>query len=175
MSVGQSFWIPVLLSGIFFLAGSIIAILSELSFSFISYLIEIEYFSRLLALCFLSGGIYIYSRKITQNLGKFPLPALATKVESTNETKSSESIIKRLNEKNVEKKVNCRHHVGYLRTLQGQVQIPEECLGCHRIIECKYSAGKNVKNVQSPTITQHIPGKLLSNAVLGEENAKKDR
>jgi hypothetical protein len=175
LSVGKSFWVPILLSGIFFLAGSIITILSELGFSFITYIIEVAYFSRLLALCFLSGGIYTYSRKITQNLGKFPIPVLAAKVESSNETKSSESILKKLNEKSIEKKDNCRHQIGYLRTLQRHVQIPEECLGCDRIIECKYSAAKNAKSTQSSTITQPSPDMMLSDAVLEEENAKKDR
>jgi len=174
LSVGKSFWIPVLLSGVFFFAGSIVAILSELGLSFT---VEVVSVSRLLALCFLVSGVYMYSRKITKNLGeKFPLPARAVEAKTNEETKSPESIIERFNEKTVEKEVDCKHHLGYLRTLPRRAHIPEECLGCHQIIECKYSIVKKAKSAPSePTASETLPNMLFSDASLEEETAKENR
>ena len=68
LGVGKSFWIPILSSGIFFFAGSFVAILSEFGLSFFPYSIEVEGTCRLIGLCVLLSGIYMYSRKITKNL-----------------------------------------------------------------------------------------------------------
>jgi hypothetical protein len=178
LSVGKSFWIPVLLSGIFFFAGSILAILSDLGFSFTAHTVEVVSVSRLLALCFLVGGISTYSRKIAKNLGeKLTLPVRTVEVESNEETETSESIIEQLGEKTVEKKVDCKHQLGYLRTLPRRAHIPEECLGCHRIIECKYSIVKKEKIGSTvPTASKTIPDMMTSDAILEkEENANGSR
>ena len=177
LSVGKSFWIPVLSSGIFFFAGSMVAILSDLGLSFTAYTVEVVSVSRLLALCFLVGGVYTYSRKITKNLvEKLTLPVRAVEVESNEETETSESIVERLDEKTVEKEVDCKHQFGYLRSLPRRAPIPEECLGCHRIIECKYSiVGKAKSGPAAPTASETIFSNMISDASLEEENAKESR
>jgi hypothetical protein len=139
LNVGKAFWIPVLISGIFFFSGSIIAISSDLGFSF-NYMVDIASISRLLALCILLSGIYMYSRKITKNLAqKFILPTEAISEEKAEEIEVSESVIERVEEKETPKIVECKHSMGYLRTLPKDVPIPEECLSCEKIIECKHS------------------------------------
>ena len=88
LNVGKAFWIPVLMSGIFFFSGSIIAIFSDLGFSF-NFIVEISSVSRLLALCILLSGIYMYSRKITKNLAQtFIFPTEAISKEEAEEIKS---------------------------------------------------------------------------------------
>ena len=139
LNVGKAFWIPVLMSGIFFFSGSIIAISSDLGFSF-NFMVEISTISRLLALCILLSGIYMYSRKITKNLAqKFILPTEAISENKAEEIEVSESVIERIEEKVTPKIVECKHSMGYLKTLPKDIPIPEECLGCEKIIECKHS------------------------------------
>lgn len=176
LSVGKSFWIPVLSSSIFFFAGSIVAILSDLGLSFTAYSAEIVSASRLLALCILVGGVYAYSRKITKNLGeKLTFPAREVEVESNEETETSESIVERLDEKTIEKEVECKHQLGYLRSLPRRAHIPEECLGCHRIIECKYSIVKKAKSgPAAPAASETISNLEISDTTL-EENANEIR
>lgn len=147
LGVGKSFWIPVLCSGIFFFAGSIMAILSDLGLSFTTYTAETISVSRLLALCFLAGGVYTYSRKITMNLAeKLTLPAEAGEEEPDKEVEASAPITVLSDEKRTaQTEVDCKHQLGYLRTLPRRTPIPEECVGCHQIIECKYSIVKKAK------------------------------
>jgi len=47
LDVGKSFWIPVLLSSIFFLTASIITILGDFGLSFLPYSAEVVAVSRL--------------------------------------------------------------------------------------------------------------------------------
>ncbi len=175
LSVGKSFWLPVLFSGILFLAGSVIAVLSELGFSFATHTVEIISICQLSALCFLAGGVYSYSRKITKNLVEnFPLPerTLKLEVESNEEPKSSESIVEQLDEKPVKNEAGCEHHLGYLRTLQKSAHIPEECLGCHRIIECKYSIVKKAESAsKSFNTSKSITSITFLDASLEKEKA----
>jgi len=139
LGVGKSFWIPVLLSGIFFLIGSIIAILNDLGVSF-EYIIEVMAFSRLLALCILLGGISTYSRQISRNLvEKFILPTRPAPVETQEETEPPKSIVDRLEEKKPNEESICMHELGYLKTLPRKAPVPDECLSCPKIIECKHS------------------------------------
>jgi uncharacterized protein YneF (UPF0154 family) len=177
LSVGKSFWLPVLFSGILFLVGSVIAVLTELGFSFTSYTVEIISSCQLSALCFLAGGVYSYSRKITKNLvEKFPLPerTLKSEVEANEEPKPSEPIVEQLHEKTVGNEAGeagCKHHLGYLQTLQKNAHIPEECLGCHQIIECKYSLVKKAESAsKSSAISKTIHHKTFSDAILHKEN-----
>jgi hypothetical protein len=170
LSVGKSFWFPMLFSGICFFAASITAILNELGLLPISYITEVVSTSRLLAICFLAGGVYTYSRKITKNLlEKLPLPEGTSEVslESTEETKPPQSIIERLDEKAIDEEVTCKHELGYLRTLTKLAHIPEECLGCHRVIECKYS-------ISNATTTETEPDSdTVATFVLSDDDLKK--
>ena len=172
LSIGKSFWFPVLFSGIFFFAASITAILNEIGLLPISYISEVVSTSRLLAICFLAGGVLTYSRKITKNLlEKFPLPERTNEVglESTEETKSPQSIVERLDEKAIDEEVTCKHELGYLRTLTKLAHIPEECLGCHRVIECKYSIS-NATNTETEPDCDTVATFVLSDNDLKEKN-----
>lgn len=145
LGVGKSFWIPVLCSGIFSFAGSIMAILDDLGISFTTYTAETVSVSRLLALCFLAGAVYTYSRKITMNLAeKLTLPAETGEEESDKEVYTPITVMSE-EKRTVPKEVHCRHQLGYLRTLPRRTPIPEECVCCHQIIECKYSLVKKAK------------------------------
>jgi hypothetical protein len=139
LDVGKSFWIPIMLSGIFFFTGSIIGILSDLSYSF-AYSIEFALISRLFALCILLGGVYAYSRQISRNLaGKFISSTYQTAVETNEETEPPKSIVEESYEKKPAEETNCRHGLGYLKTLPKNTPIPEDCLSCPKVIECKHS------------------------------------
>jgi hypothetical protein len=147
LDVGKSFWIPALSSGIFFFAGSVVAILSDLGLSFTPYMVEIVAGSRLLALCMLVSGIYMYSRKITRNLvEKFTLPTDAVQAEPETEKESSTFVLERIVKKISRKEPNCNYYFGYLRTMPRDVSIPEECFDCGRVIDCKHSSVKKVEN-----------------------------
>ena len=143
LGVGKSFWIPILSSGIFFFAGSSAAILSDLGISFLPYLVEIEATCRLIGLCVLLSGIYMYSRKITKNLvEKFVIPVEGKIPEPEEKTESSRFVLERIIKKTSKKTNDCNYHFGYLRTMPKETSLPEECLGCTRVIECKHSSTK---------------------------------
>lgn len=139
LHVGKSFWIPILLSGIFFFIGSVTAILMDLGYSF-AYSVEIASTSRLFALCILLGGIYMYSRQISRNLAeKFSIPTYQAMVETNAETEPPNSILEKSYEKKSAEETNCKHELGYLKNLPRNTPIPKECLSCCKIIECKHS------------------------------------
>ncbi len=146
LAIGKTFWVPILLSGILFFASSITAILTDLTF--LPYMIEVTSVLRLLALCFLTGGIYAYSRKITSTLAeKFTLQAIGEEGVSE-EIETSPSILESLGNKLVKeetKEMKCKHQLGYLQTVPRRSPIPEECLACHQIIECKFSGAKTTE------------------------------
>jgi len=161
LGVGKSFWMPVAVSGFLFFFGSIIAILFELNFSLTAYTNEVVQISRLLALCNLVSGVYSYSRKVTKNLGKFTIPERAVKANHAAETEAQvvapvaqalepppllirERIVRESPRKEAEPR--CRYQFGYLRTLPKGAPIPDECLSCDRIIECKHSLAKTVES-----------------------------
>ena len=174
LGVGKSFWIPVLTSGIFFFVGSILAILNDLGFSFV-YIIEVTSVSRLFALCILLGGVSVYSRRITKNLGeKFMLshPPKTIAVETEEETVVSKPITERSDEKEPAKNIDCEYTFGYLQTLSRNAPIPDECLSCDRIIECKHPYLRKPSQ-QSTTVSlaKTSPEILVSDADLEEETA----
>lgn len=144
LAVGKTFWVPMLLSGVLFFASSIAAILTDFNLAFWPYPIEIISVFRLVALCFLTGGVYAYSRKITSTLAeKFALPSIGE--EQVSEEIEPPSIIESLGKKlgkKEPKETKCRHQLGYLQTLPRRSPIPEECLACHQIIDCKFSVEK---------------------------------
>lgn len=81
-----------------------------------------------------------------------------------------------LDEKTVEKEVDCKHQFGCLRSLPKRAHIPEECLGCHRIIECKYSIVEKAKGgPATPTASETIPNIMISDANLEEEKANESK
>jgi hypothetical protein len=150
LGVGKSFWMPVAISGFLFFFGSVVAILFELNFSLTEYTDEVVQTSRFLALCILVGGVYTYSRKVTKSLGgNFVLPQKDLKADKG--AKMGTPIMafpidvhERLMQENFRKEPTreCKHRFGYLQTLQIDVPIPDECLSCDRIIECKHSQTK---------------------------------
>lgn len=152
LGVGKSFWMPVAVSGFFFFFGSVIAILFELNFALTEFTDEVVQASRLLALCILVGGVYSYSRKVTRNLGEnFTLAEKAVKEDTTDEieipvTAPSMAVRKKPMQESShnESERECRHKFGYLRTRRADAPIPDECLSCGRIIECKHSSTKTV-------------------------------
>lgn len=160
LQVGKSFWMPVLASGIIFLSGSAIEILRELEFSLalmIPMADETVQASRILALCALIVGVYSYSRQITKNLvGKSAAPQRFTK--ATLETDSAHShelppIQERLARQQpaAVSAHQCPHTFGYLRTLARDVTLPDECLSCEKIIECRHSLAKAPENPTAPS------------------------
>ena len=173
LAVGKAFWIPMMLSGIFFFAGSIVAIFSDLGVWFTAST-EVISMSRLLALSCLAGGVYAYSRKITKNLvEKFTLPVLRTEVILDDETMTSPPILIHFDEKPPEKDFDCKHRLGYLRSLPRGTLIPEECEGCHRIIDCKFSLVKETKSRSAtPPVSTIIPNTTLSDESIEEEDKK---
>jgi hypothetical protein len=139
LNVGKSFWIPVMLSGIFFFTGSVAAILTDFGYSF-AYSIEFASISRLFALCILLGGVYTYSRQISRNLTeKFIIPTYQPPMETNAETEPPKSIVEKPDEKKPAEEARCKHELGYLKTLPRNTPIPKECLSCRKIIECKHS------------------------------------
>ncbi len=164
LGVGKSFWIPVFVSSIIFLAGSVMTILYELGFSLITQTVEVIQVSRILALCILVCGIYSYSRKVKGSLREeFSIPEQLLKerlsVESPNEGDTGSeapSRQKKVHEEGFERSPRkettpeCRHRFGYLQTLPRNAPIPDECLSCDRIIECKHSLARTLeKNVHT--------------------------
>ena len=151
LDVGKSFWIPVLMSGLFFFAGSVLAIFNDLGLMF-AFSVEVAYLSRLLALSILLGGIYTYSRRITKNLAeKFMLPATAAVAEPQEETELPESVTERVAEKKSDEGIECKHDFGYLKSLPRGVPIPDECLSCRQIVECKHSCLTEPEDESQPS------------------------
>ena len=144
LDVGKSFWIPVMLSGIFFFIGAITQTLNDLGYSF-AYSFELAPISRLFALCILLVGVYAYSRQISKNLArKFISLTSQDTEEKIAETEKAEteplrSIMDKPYEKKPEEEIKCGHELGYLKTLPKDTPIPTECLSCPKIIECKHS------------------------------------
>ena len=169
LAVGRSFWLPILSSGILFFAASFVAILVDLGFSFTAYAVEIVSISRLLALCFLAGGVYAYSRTITKNLVQgINLAVKPVGKEVEENTESSTLIIERMNETAKKKEPDCKHEFGYLRTLKKQAEVPEECLSCHHVIECKFSQTKSECKSEMDLTS---PDTMISGSILEKQDA----
>jgi hypothetical protein len=146
LGVGKSFWIPVFMSSVFFIVGSIVTIFHEVNFSLTNNTDEIAHVSRLLALSILVCGIYSYSRKVKQNLtkeysisGKEESLEIEAPIEESLETEAPLQEKKVQESRKAETAPECKHRFGYLQTLPRNAPIPNECLNCDRIIECKHS------------------------------------
>jgi hypothetical protein len=145
LRVGRSFWIPTFVSGAVFLVGSIFAILQQTNLQLTTNTNEATHVSQILALCILVGGIYSYSRKVKGSLTKRfsiqegkDLKNIKTKtqegltIEVPQERKVPEST-------KVEAVSVCKRQFGYLRMLPIGAVVPNECLNCSRLMECRYS------------------------------------
>jgi len=180
LDTGKSFWLPVFVSGVLFLMGSIVTIFHEVNFSLTTKTDEMVQISRLLALCFLLGGIFSYSRKISKNLAeKFTIPEKVAKENLEMEASVAHAhspVQERIIKENpkTETAPECKHQFGYLRTLPRDASIPDECLSCNRIVECKHSlvntlesrALSPLKHDQSgdqPTLQNNLAPRQLSN------------
>jgi len=178
LNVGKSFWIPILLSGIFFLAGNVVAILNDLGISFAAYTAEAVAVSWLIALCTLLSGIFMYSRKITKNLAeKFTLPASTTAItaeEEKVEVSVTEYNLRRAHERASATDTECKHKFGYLQTLPKSAAIPDECLNCHKIIECKHVYLRRTEQKPAETSSESVSDMFISETDLEEETATED-
>jgi hypothetical protein len=144
LNTGKSFWIPVIMSGLLFSISSIITIYNEMGLS-LTFINEIGQISQLIALCFLSGGIYSYSRTIRKNLSaKYIIPKMPSAQNDEVEADipaapSTNNKVMRPNDSRIEHDSGCNHKLGYLKTLSVNASLPEECLSCDKIIQCKHS------------------------------------
>ncbi len=166
LRISRSFWIPMAAAGFLFFLGSTIAILFELNFSLTTYTDEVVQISRLLALSTLVIGVYSYARTVNKNLGRTLRKRMAEKIEVETVTPSTAPVTaipprpadtpiqERLAivEENLRREASqkCKHQLGYLRTLPKHASIPDECLSCNKIIECKHSLVKKEVSQASP-------------------------
>lgn len=153
LGVGKPFWIPVSASSILFLLGSALTILLEIGIPLPRQTIEAAQIMRILALALVACGIYSYSRRVRGSLAEeFTIPerlfAERRKVEPLAEAPvepEPPTIAERIRASRItqepepETTLECPHHVGYLQSLPKHVAIPDECLGCDRVIECRHS------------------------------------
>jgi hypothetical protein len=141
LNVGKSFWIPAFVSGLLFAAGSMISICDELFLSSTAA-VEIVQVTELIGFCFLSVGIYSYSKTIRKNLpNKYIIPEPDSKSNdldayiastcSSGKTPSNNMIAEAVS--------GCTHQLGYLRTFPDNASLPEECMSCDRILNCRHS------------------------------------
>jgi hypothetical protein len=159
LGIGKSFWIPVFAAGVLFVAGSTFAMLDEVGV-FLPRTQEVVHVSRILALCLLVGGVYSYSRKVKGSLhDEFTIPeqliqerrnvatAEEDNVEVVAPVREEQGYEERSHQRSEEEPAfECKHQLGYLQTLPKNAPIPNECLGCDRIIECKHSLAGPLEN-----------------------------
>ncbi len=166
LGVGKPFWIPVFVSSLLFSTGSIVAIFRELSFLPTANTDELVQVSRLLALCILAYGIYSYSRKVNESLTEeFSIPEKISeeslevegRVEEVAEIEAPIQKRRAKERAKTETAPECKHQFGYLRTLPRNASIPDECLGCERIVECKHSSVNDLKSYQSQDLKEIAP------------------
>ncbi len=153
LGTGKSFWIPLFATGILFFFASVVMVLNELNPSQIVYADEVVHASQLVGLCALICAVYSYSRRISKSLTEeFIIPErrveerleIEVPIQETVQEKSVDepSVHERPKKESPPAEVvemECKHQFGYLRTLRKEASIPDECLGCERIIECKHS------------------------------------
>ena len=145
LGIGKSFWIPVSVSGVLFLVGSLFTILNavavELNLSPMTWTDQIVHFSWVFALCFLTVSIFSYSRKVKTEARTVyyevdsemqpqlkPEPPKAEKKKLLAKPPSLEA------EKDIP---SCPHHFGYLSKIPEGASVPQECLTCQRMLECR--------------------------------------
>ena len=144
LNVGKLFWIPILLSSVLFATSSLITILND-TFLSSTVAFEIEQIIQLIALCFLSVGVYSYSKTIRRNIPeKYIIPEGISKQKSENSPYSpltTSFYHEKESSSNFQEKTSpeCTHQLGYLGTFPANASLPEECLSCNKVMECKQS------------------------------------
>ena len=144
LNVGKLFWIPLFLSSFLFAISSLITILND-AFLSLTMALEIEQITQLIALCFLSVGIFSYSKIVKRNIpGKNIIPEEIPmqKRKNTPYSPLTTSIYHEKEDSNKAQRrtsSECNHEVGYLATFPANASLPEECLSCNKVIECKQS------------------------------------
>ena len=144
LNVGKLFWIPILVSSVLFAASSLITILNDVFLS-LTTAFEIEQLTQLIALCFMSIGIFSYSKIIKRNIPeKNIIPEEIPTQERKNMPYSplTTSIYHEKEDSNKVQRITsseCNQEVGYLATFPANASLPEECLSCNKVMECKQS------------------------------------
>ena len=144
LNVGKLFWIPIFLSSVLFATSSIITILNDALFS-LTVAFEVEQITQLIALCLLSVGIFSYSKIIRRNMPEkniIPEEVSTQKSKNTLYSPLTTSVYHGKDaSNNIQKRDSseCSHKVGYLATFPSNASLPEECMNCKNIIECKQS------------------------------------
>jgi len=143
LNVGKLFWIPIFLSSVLFAVSSVITILNDVFLS-LTTAFEIEQITKLIALCFLSVGIFSYSKIIKRNIPEkniIPEDNPMQKRKNTPYSPLTTSIYHEKEDSKVQKRTSseCNHEVGYLATFPANASLPEECLSCNKVMECKQS------------------------------------
>ena len=143
LNVGKLFWIPIFLSSVLFAVSSVITILNDVFLS-LTTAFEIEQITQLIALCFLSVGIFSYSKIIKRNIPEkniIPEDKNKKKRKNTPYSPLTTSIYNEKEDSKVQERTSseCNHQVGYLATFPANASLPEECLSCNKVMECKQS------------------------------------
>lgn len=145
LGIGKSFWIPVFLSSILFLVGSSARIFHNVAVGTYSSPMTINTdqivdISWVLALCLLTCSIYNYSRKVkTEALTHYFEIDSESQPQLLREPKGEKKTKKKLPVKGEKDKgiPVCPHHLGYLAQIPKDASMPEECLTCPQMLECK--------------------------------------
>ena len=99
LGIGKTFWIPVFLSGVLFVFGSVVRIFHEFAVEYswiaMSYTDEIVRISWLLALTILFGSIYNYSRTVKITI-KATAPEGKKEAELTGLKKQTHDLLKQV-------------------------------------------------------------------------------
>jgi hypothetical protein len=144
LNVGKLFWIPLFLSSFLFVICGLITILNDVFLS-LTTAFEIEQITQLIAIGFLSVGIFSYSKIIRMNI---PENKIVPEEFSSKKSKvspyspiTSSTYFKKDASNVFEKRTSpeCNHQLGYLTTFPADASLPEECLSCDKVIECKKS------------------------------------
>ena len=121
LNVGKLFWIPIFLSSVLFAVSSLITILNDVFLS-LTTAFEIEQITQLIALCFLSVGIFSYSNIIRRNIPEkdfIPedVPTEQGKNSACRAQKGSIDYVEiSSNDFQNSNSSECNHQVGYLAT-----------------------------------------------------------
>jgi hypothetical protein len=143
LNIGKLFWIHIFLSSVLFAVCSLVTILNDMFLSS-TLAFEIEQVTQLVALCFLSVGIFSYSKIIRRNIPEKnivpeDIPTQKSKtspyVSKTNSVDHKRSVSDNFQTETPE----CNHEAGYLATFPANASLPEECLSCNKVMECKQS------------------------------------
>lgn len=144
LNVGKMFWIPILLSSVLFATSSLITILNDVFLS-LTVAFEIDQIIQLIAICFLSVGVYSYSKMIRRNIPeKYIIPEEIARQKNENSPYSpltTSNYHEKESSSNFQKRTSseCNYQLGYLGTFPANASLPEECLSCNKVMECKQS------------------------------------